>query len=115
MVAYDNGLVTEVGVSQLHIWDKKLSVGVEIGGVETGVEAKKTLSPSHAGSKAYMNEIEKLHPGYLRELFRQGVQATFAELADAANQKSAAPGEDRSTLSVGKTQCTTSFQTLYNY
>jgi hypothetical protein len=56
-----------------------------------------------------MDEIEKLHPGYLRELFRhaqkvKGVKATFAELADAANQKSAAPGEERSTLLVGKTQ-----------
>jgi hypothetical protein len=64
MVAYDNGFVREVGVSQLHIWDKQLAVGVE-----TGLEAKKTLSPSHAGSKSYMDEIEKLHPGYLRELF----------------------------------------------
>jgi hypothetical protein len=92
MVAYDNGFVTEVGVSQLHIWDKQLAVGVEM-----GLEAKKTLSPSHAGSKSYMDEIEKVHPGYLRELFChaqkvKGVKATFAELADAANQQLEAPG-----------------------
>jgi len=56
-----------------------------------------------------LEAIDENHPGYIRELYRYaertiGPLATWRELADTVNFKSAVPGEERPTLSVSRRQ-----------
>ena len=67
------------------------------------------VSPSFCNKKKYVDNLEEKHPGYLHELFCHsqrvyGSTATYSELAEAMNQKSAAPGETRTTISIHRKQ-----------
>lgn len=104
LVTYDHGFQRELAVSQLPVWEKKL-----LSLIETGKGTAQAISPAHAGSTKYVEIIERRHPGYVRELFRyaqkvKGARATFQELADCMCEKSATPGETRTTLSIGRSQ-----------
>ena len=66
-------------------------------------------SPSHSGRGTYMARLENDHPGYLRDMFCYservgGALATWQEIAESTNQKSAAPGESRPTLLLSRKQ-----------
>ena len=72
------------------------------------------LLPSHFGSNAYLDNIESRYQGYIRELFQNsqsvyGYMASFQELSDLMNSKSATPGEDRPTILVSRKQVATWF------
>ena len=67
------------------------------------------MSRASAGSKNYVDTIEEQHPGYLHFLFRaaqkvKGSKATYTEIADYMNVKSACPSEVRPTLSLHRLQ-----------
>lgn len=69
-----------------------------------GESASDPLSPFHGGCRSHVASIEKMHDGYVRCSFCCAQQVcgpleTHAELADAMNMKSSAPGETRLTLS----------------
>jgi len=75
----------------------------------TGGENRDPLSPSQSGWTTYIDTIEEEHPGYIRELYRYaestlGATATWQEFVEVINQKSAAPGEERPTLSMSRNQ-----------
>lgn len=102
-VAYDHGFKQDLGVSRLAAWYGELNMALDLG------ESTDPLSPSNSGSQSYCDVIEENFPGYLHQLFRhaqhvRGAMATFHELADIMNQKSAMPGEDRPTLSLSRKQ-----------
>jgi len=74
-----------------------------------GGKSADPLSPSHSGRKACLDLVEQEHPGCLHELFRHsqrvlGCLATFKDLANNMNQKSAVVSEERRTLNVDRKQ-----------
>lgn len=102
-VGYDFGYPRPLASSQMPVWFAKIHQSIATG--DTG----DPLSPSTANRASYVSEIEDAHPGYMLELFRYaqnvlGTMATFSELADCMNKKSAAPGEPRPTLSLNRKQ-----------
>ena len=102
-VAYDLGYSRALAHTSLPIWYGSINDLVSTG------ENPDPLSPSHAGSSKYLEAIDENHPGYIRELYRYaertiGPLATWRELADTVNFKSAVPGEERPTLSVSRRQ-----------
>jgi hypothetical protein len=63
------------------------------------------------GRTPYTEKIEKAHPGYLHELYRymyairmKGSMASFQEIADCMNAKSATPDEPRTTVTLHRLQ-----------
>lgn len=102
-VVYDFGFAHSLAVTQMHQWFGELYRCIN--------EGKDTdpLLPLHSRSKTYVLTIEQAHEGYLHELFRHaqyvhGPLATFGELAEAINAKSAIEGEDCLTLSISAKQ-----------
>ena len=98
-VAYDQGFPKSTGGSQLHKWRSKLLDGVVDGKVDP-IGREKVR-----GRVAYTEKIEKAHPGYLHELYRyatltKGAMATFQELADCMNSKSATAEETRMNITL---------------
>ena len=72
-------------------------------------DKKNLVLPSHSGSKKYIHQIEERNPGYLRYLFRysqsvKGIRATYQELTDEMNNKSATPAETRIILNLSRKQ-----------
>ena len=103
------GYCRKLAVTQLPIWHARLNNFVNDG------EVADPLSPSNSGSKKLVELIEKEHEGYLHELFRYGQStlgplASFSELVDIMNEKSASPGEQRPTLSLSQWQLRRWFQ-----
>ena len=103
-VAYDLGYKHPLAYTSLPQWFSKLNKMVA-----TGEGAIDPLSPSYAGTKKYMTTIEEQCPGYLHELFRyaqlvKGSLATYPELVEAMNEKSAVPGEERPSITISKWQ-----------
>jgi hypothetical protein len=104
LCAYDFGFGNTLAYRRLSVWDGELEKSLE-----TGEGAGNCLSPKHAGRNGYTAEIDRQHPGYLRELFRyatkvKGARASYEELAATMNLKSAAPGEDRPEVSLSRKQ-----------
>ena len=102
-VSYDFGFQKPFAKHQLPRWYGELNKAI------MGGESTDPLSPSHSGRKAYLDLVEKEHPGYLHELFRHsqrvlGCLATFKDLANNMNQKSAVVGEERRTLNMDRKQ-----------
>ena len=98
-VAYDQGFPKSTGGSQLHKWRSKLLDGVVDGKVDP-IGREKVR-----GRVAYTEKIEEAHPGYLHELYRYatltiGAMATFQELADCMNSKSATADETRMSITL---------------
>ena len=72
-------------------------------------ESQDPLSPSWSGSVSYVSTIEKTHPGYLHQLFRNaqkilGNLATYQEIVANMNEKSAMSGEQQATLTLTRKQ-----------
>ena len=110
-VAYDHGYQRRLAHTSLPIWYSKI-----IGSIDDG-EDTNPISPCYAGIKKYIDKVEEIHPGYMVELFRfaqkiKGPVATFTELALCMNEKSAAPSEEQSTLSLTKYMLRRWFQTV---
>ena len=102
-VAYDYGFAKCLAATMLPSWYGSIDKAIMEG------ESQDPISPSHSGTVAYVNSIEKKEPGYLHELFRHvqglhGSLASFHELAMAINAQSAVPGEGRPTLSLSRHQ-----------
>ena len=100
-VAYDHGYANKLAVSQLPYWFAKIHEAIAFG------EKVDPLSPSQSVRYTYVDSIENAFPGYLHELWRyaqkvHGVLATFTDLANCMNEKSACPGETRATLSLSR-------------
>ena len=84
-------------------------------GKDGGENVKSSFSRAHVDSIKYVDKIEEAYLGYLHELFRyaqkvKGVKATYQELADKMNSKSAAPSEFWETLSLHRLQLFRWFQ-----
>ena len=95
LVAYDHGYAAPLSHNMLPAWEAKLR-----NVLDTGEESETATSPKHAGSVSYVAKIEERYPGYIRELWRYAIRtlgagATYNELAECINAKSAVPGEDR--------------------
>lgn len=110
MVAYDMGFQRKLASTQLPIWYAKIYRAML-----TGEDADDPISPSYCGKKTYLDEIDKNCEGYMHELFRYaqsvlGPLASFEEISQLINEKSASPGETRPTLSVSKDQLTNWFK-----
>jgi hypothetical protein len=108
-VAYDLGYRSPLAATRLPFWHGLVHMAVHEG------EYSNQLSPSQAGSKKYVAAIEESHPGYIRELYRYsesvlGALATYKELVDSINSKSASPGEGRPTLALSRRQLAQWFQ-----
>ena len=93
MIAYDLGYAEPLACTQLPVWFGKIHEFILKG------EKRDPISPSFCRRKEYVHLIEEQYPGYLHELFRSaqkilGANATFYELAESMNQKSACPGEN---------------------
>jgi len=104
LAAYDFGFKGDLAWTQLSSWQRALGQSIE-----SGEDAESALSPSHAGTKAYTNNIEHHHPGYIRELYRyaiktKGSRASFEELANTISEKSAAPGASQPELAMSEFQ-----------
>lgn len=104
VTAYDHGFRGSLAHTQVKKWDAIL-----MSSYETGENAADCLSPKHSGSIKYVEDIEKRHPRYIRELFRyatklKGSGALYQELADTMNLKSEVPGETRATLNLSRWQ-----------
>jgi hypothetical protein len=102
-VAYDLGYKQPLAQTQLPYWYGRLQDAIATG------EDQDPVSPSQCGRQSYVKDIEEQHPGYLHELFRyaidvKGALATYLELADCMNEKSAVPGEQRPTISLSRKQ-----------
>jgi hypothetical protein len=108
-VAYDLGYKSPLAATRLPFWHGMVDTAVNDG------EYCDQLSPSQAGSTTYIATIEGQHPGYIRELYRYaesvlGALATYNEVVDCINAKSASPGEGRPTLSLSRRQLSRWFQ-----
>ena len=95
-IAYDHGFPKPSGGSMLGKWSATLNSGV------TGGDTA-PLKSNHKGSKSMTSQIEEENQGYLHELYRYaismvGIKATFKEIAEMMNEKSAAPNELRPEL-----------------
>jgi hypothetical protein len=113
LVAYDCAFQQSLAASPVPAWDKCLQ-----NSLQTGEDTDKAVSPRHAGSTSYITRIKSSYPGYLRELWRYAIKtkgsgASFQELADTMNEKSAAPAEERVELSISTGQLSAWF-TLNN-
>jgi len=104
LVAYDHGYSMPLSHNMLPAWEAKIR-----NVLDTGEESKMATSPKHAGSVSYVEKIEERYPGYVRELWRYAIRtlgagATYNELAECINAKSAVPGEDCPELSLSRRQ-----------
>jgi hypothetical protein len=104
LVAYDHGYQQPLAHNMMPAWEGQLRDVLE-----KGEESESCTTPKHAGSKSYVSQIEAKYPGYIRELWRYAVKtkgsgATYQELAESMNEKSAAPGEARDELSLSRRQ-----------
>lgn len=102
-VAYDLGYKAPLAATRLPYWYGSLNVAIADG------ENQDPVSPSRSGSRKYTDDLDRLHPGYLRELYRYaesvlGSLSTWDELAESMNLKSATPGEERPTISISRKQ-----------
>jgi len=75
LAAYDFGFKGDLAWTQLSSWQRALGQSIE-----SGEDAESALSPSHAGTKAYTNNIEHHHPGYIRELYRYAIKTAPTHL-----------------------------------
>jgi len=108
-VSYDMGYPVPLAHTRLASWYGSINAAI------TGGENNDPLSPSRSGRARYVDIIEEEHPGYLRELYRYaestlGATATWQEFVEIINLKSAAPGEERPTLSISRKQLARWFQ-----
>ena len=102
-VAFDFGFTKDLVSTRMTAW---------YGGINKSIrlrESQHTLSPSWSRSVTYVFKIEKTHPGYLHELFRNaqrilGGLATYQKITDNMNEKSAMPGEQRATITLTRKQ-----------
>jgi hypothetical protein len=104
LVAYDHGYQQSLAHNMMPAWEGQLQDVLE-----SGEESEGCTTLKHAGSKSYVSQIEAKYPGYIRELWRYAVKtkgsgATYKELAECMNLKSAAPAEDRAELSLSRRQ-----------
>ena len=95
-VGYDLGYKQAISWTRLSAWDANFKDYMETGNISK-------LDLQHKGRVSYVDEIEAQFPGYVRELFRNaqntvGNLATYFELANNMNAKSASPGEHRPAL-----------------
>ena len=102
-VAFDQGYTRPLAASQLPRWYGLLNAAILSG------EEQDPLAPCHSGKASYVDTVEKQHPGYLHSLYRYAVSvkghlATFNDIAQTMNERSASPGETRSTLSLSRRQ-----------
>jgi hypothetical protein len=91
-------------------WDKSLTKALE-----TGEDTDSVISPRNAGTKSNTFQMEVKHPGYLHELWRYAIRtkgsgATYRELAETMNEKSASPAEQRTELSMSGQQLSAWFK-----
>jgi hypothetical protein len=110
-VAYDCGFAQTLAHTQVPSWDKRL---VEY--MDSGISTEAVMAPRHVGSKSYVCQIDETCPGYLFELWQHALQtkgegstavgapAKFQDLANAMNEKSAAPEEQRPNLYISARQ-----------
>jgi hypothetical protein len=103
LVAYDHGYATTLAFSRIPLWYGSLNDAITDG------ENVDPLSPSNCGRPKYMETVEDAHPGYICDLYRYaervlGPLATYRELSECINARSAAPGEGRPTLSISRRQ-----------
>ena len=101
-VAYDHGFPVVTGSNRIAVWAANLSSGITAG--ETA-----PLQSKHKGRKKKTDLIEAKYPGYLHELYRYatttvGVKASFEELTDVMNEKSASPFEARPAVNLHRQQ-----------
>ena len=101
-IAYDQGYPKSTGSSQLGKWRDKAMQDISAG-------KSSALSRNFKHRVSYTDGIEAKHPGYLHELYRyairtRGVLATFSELSETMNKKSATQEEDRPTLTLHRLQ-----------
>mmetsp|Transcript_22699 Transcript_22699/g.53836 ORF Transcript_22699/g.53836 Transcript_22699/m.53836 type:complete len:948 (+) Transcript_22699:244-3087(+) len=102
LIAYDHGYPRSTGSSQLGKWYDQAKKDISAG-------KSSALSRTFIRRVSYTDGIEAAHPGYLHELYRyavrtRGILATFAEITETMNSKSATSDEIRPTLRLHRLQ-----------
>ena len=93
-IAYDYGYQKPFGRQRIEKWVEQIDKVIKYGPSPSSTPTANPLASKHKGSVAYLETIKMSNPGYVRRLFRyaqkiRGTLASYAELADAMNSKSA--------------------------
>ena len=98
LISYDYGFKKPFALTQIPRWEKYLTDSIEHGpsssSSSSSLPTVTPLATKHHGTESYATKLDSQYPGYIRRLFRyaqkvKGALATFAELAQTSNEKSA--------------------------